>query len=363
MLLLCLVLTCSVDDPPKAKDPADSPGRALERFAAATREGNIEKLADVLAKATRKTLDRRIVAVAEAARLEKEFEDALTAKFGMDEAPKQIPLATDSLSKDPDFAVKVLKEQTVDPGRVNMWVLSGRRLPSGEIDGREQEMHAVLENGVWRLEIPERVKTDQLLVFAYDFWADMAEQRKKVLAGLKDGKYASREAARSAWNNVKPDLTKFRGRPMTPPGPPLPVPGNKEFTLPAPARKPRGKVEFRKAEKLPGDGLVKMTVPGQEDPVYVHPKAELTTEDIDTAKVGIDINRDPVLEITFTQKGAEKMATLSKEHLGKPLAFLVEGKVVFAPKIMTKLSDRIIVTAKWSKAEVEQLARSINGRD
>lgn len=365
MLLLYLALTVwSIDDPPKAKDPTDSPARALERFEIAAREGSLEKMAAILAKATRKPLERRIAAEAAAAKLEKQFDDALTEKFGKDEAPRQVETRRDPSSKDPDFAVKVLKEAELNPGRIKLKVLSGRKLPLGEIDGREQEMHAVLEDGSWKLEIPELVKGEELLTLAEDLWASVTEQRQRIVTAVKDGKYASRQEARRAWSDVMPNLTKLRPRQVAPPvnrDKLLAKKGDGLLVLPDPVAKPRARVEFRRAEKLSADGLVRMIVPGDDNPVFVHARADLTTEDISTATVAIDINRDAVLEIVFTPKGAEKAAILSKEHLGKPVAFLVDGKLVVAPKIMSKVNDRIVLTGKWSKADVEQLARSING--
>jgi hypothetical protein len=68
------------------------------------------------------------------------------------------------------------------------------------------------------------------------------------------------------------------------------------------------KLEFRRAETKPADGLTEATVPGQKDKIYLHKEFELTEADVAEASVGVDTKFNPCIDIVFTKAGAEKMA-------------------------------------------------------
>lgn len=129
-----------------------------------------------------------------------------------------------------------------------------------------------------------------------------------------------------------------------------------------PDDKHRVKIEFRRAETTPGEGLTEATVPGTRNKVYLHKSADATNEDIAKARPIEDTRKNPAIEITFTKEGAKKMAKLSEEHKGKPLAILIDGKVIIAPQVTAKLSDKVWITGNFTKEEVEKLVKSINGK-
>jgi len=129
-----------------------------------------------------------------------------------------------------------------------------------------------------------------------------------------------------------------------------------------PADKPRVKVEIRRAESEPADGLSEATVAGTNDKVYLHKSAELTNEDIAEARAAVDGQQKPVVEIVFTKEGAKKMAKLSEQHQNKHLAILVDGKVISAPIIRARISERALIAGKFTKDDVEKLAKEINGK-
>ena len=99
---------------------------------------------------------------------------------------------------------------------------------------------------------------------------------------------------------------------------------------PKPTPKPGVKVEFRRAENQPGEGLVEAAVAGTAQKIYLHASADVTNADIAEARAALDGQQKPVVEITFTEEGAKKMAKLTAEHQNKPLAILVDGKVIGA---------------------------------
>lgn len=129
-----------------------------------------------------------------------------------------------------------------------------------------------------------------------------------------------------------------------------------------PADKPSAKVEFRRAETKPADGLTEATVAGSGDKVYLHKTVEVTTEDIAEARPVMDGGGNPAVEVVFTAEGGKKMLKLTEQHRDKPLAILVNGKVISAPIIKAKFGARAIITGKFSEEEVARLVKIINGK-
>ncbi len=124
----------------------------------------------------------------------------------------------------------------------------------------------------------------------------------------------------------------------------------------------KAKLEFRRAETKPADGLTVAMVPGHTDKIYLHKAAELTEEDIAAVAAGIDQRLNPCIDITFTKKGAEKMEKLSESQMDKPIAILVEGKVISAPIVKSKLSGQAQITGVFTTEEVEQLVKAIKAK-
>jgi len=121
-------------------------------------------------------------------------------------------------------------------------------------------------------------------------------------------------------------------------------------------------VEFRRAETKPADGLAEAVIAGTTDKVYIPRKADATTADIAEAKAALDGGGNPAIDITFTKAGAKRMAALSEKHLDKPLAILINGKVVSAPIVRVKFSEKAQITGSFTQEEVEKLVEAINAK-
>lgn len=128
-----------------------------------------------------------------------------------------------------------------------------------------------------------------------------------------------------------------------------------------PDDKNRAKVEVRRAEAAPADGLTAAKVAGTNTTVYLHRAAELNETDIEGARAAGDVN-DPSIEVTLTKDGAKKLARLSADHANKPLAILVDGKVIAAPVIRANLGGTVRITGAFTPDEAVALAKAINGK-
>jgi preprotein translocase subunit SecD len=124
---------------------------------------------------------------------------------------------------------------------------------------------------------------------------------------------------------------------------------------------PRVKVEFRRAETKPAEGLSEASVAGSGEKVYLHKAVEITNADIAKASPGLSADSRYEVIVRFTKEGAEKMAKLSEAHRGKPLAILVDGKVVCAPVLRDKITEYAAITGSFTQREAERIAKGIAG--
>ncbi len=130
-----------------------------------------------------------------------------------------------------------------------------------------------------------------------------------------------------------------------------------------PAEKPRIKFEFHRAETKPAEGLTESTVAGTNEKVYVYKFADITNQDIAEARIVKDDGPvSPAIKIIFTKEGAKKMAKLSEQHINKPLAIVVDGKVISAPIVKVRFSDQVLITGNFTKEQVDELVNGINGK-
>jgi preprotein translocase subunit SecD len=122
---------------------------------------------------------------------------------------------------------------------------------------------------------------------------------------------------------------------------------------------PGAKFEIRRAEAEPAEGLTKVTIVGGTRKVYVHNKAELTNDDVSEARAAPDEKERYAIVITFTKEGAKKMAQVTKDHKEKPLAIMVDGKVIAAPVVTSVISTTAFITGNFTKEQAENIAASI----
>lgn len=120
------------------------------------------------------------------------------------------------------------------------------------------------------------------------------------------------------------------------------------------------RVEFKRAETRPADGLTEATIQGTNQKIYLPKPADATQADIARATVEFDPNMKPVIEIVFTDAGAKKMKALTAKHRDKPLAIVVNGKVLSAPVVKGAIGDRAQINGNFTKAEAETIVKAIN---
>ena len=121
--------------------------------------------------------------------------------------------------------------------------------------------------------------------------------------------------------------------------------------------------EVRLAEDTPSAGLREAPVGLQPRIVYVHDEIVASNDDVATCRVvpGRDGSRFGV-EVTFSAAGAAKMRAATRNHIGRPVALLIDGLVVMAPVVRSEIGASATLSGDFGRDEAERIARGIGPR-
>jgi hypothetical protein len=118
--------------------------------------------------------------------------------------------------------------------------------------------------------------------------------------------------------------------------------------------------EVRLAEDKSAPGLHAARVSDSGKTVYLYNEVIVDNGDIATARIGQ--GSDPSqysVELKFTEVGAEKMRKATGNHIGKPMAILLDGRVVMAPVVRSAIGDSAVVTGHFTKTKAERIVNGI----
>jgi hypothetical protein len=120
--------------------------------------------------------------------------------------------------------------------------------------------------------------------------------------------------------------------------------------------------EARLAEEKPAPGLRPVIVATGRT-LYLHPEPVVVNGDITQAQV-VQGNRPDTfgVSLSLTADGGAKMLRATQNHLGRPLAILVDGEVIAAPVVRSPTSTSGIISGNFTRAEAERIASGILGR-
>ena len=88
----------------------------------------------------------------------------------------------------------------------------------------------------------------------------------------------------------------------------------------------------------------------------VQKTARVTGRDLKNARPGLGEFNDPIVEFTFTRDGGVRFGELTSANVGKGLAIVLDGRVVSAPRIETRITDQGIIRGQFTQEEVEDLS-------
>ncbi len=82
----------------------------------------------------------------------------------------------------------------------------------------------------------------------------------------------------------------------------------------------------------------------------------ITGQDLKTAYVGVDEFGQPAVNFELKSEAAEKFGEFTEKNIGKRLAIVLDNKVVSAPVIRSRISDRGQITGNFTVEEAQDLA-------
>jgi preprotein translocase subunit SecD len=116
------------------------------------------------------------------------------------------------------------------------------------------------------------------------------------------------------------------------------------------------------AAENPVPGWQKMDIDGRS--VWVNPTPAITSSDIQGAEPATDRNYGNFVKVIFTDAGGKKMRELTTAQMNKPIAIVLDGKLISAPKVRSVISNEGIITGKapdgLSIEEVRRILTSVN---
>ena len=119
--------------------------------------------------------------------------------------------------------------------------------------------------------------------------------------------------------------------------------------------------EMRLAETAPAAGLVEAAVPDSSTKVYLHREAIVTNADVVQARVVPGITSANFnVAITFNSAGAAKMARATASHLDKPVAILINGRVIAALTVRGQISDQAVISGDFDNSQATTIAEGLN---
>ena len=88
----------------------------------------------------------------------------------------------------------------------------------------------------------------------------------------------------------------------------------------------------------------------------VEKQRTVTGRDLKTARASRGQINEPVVEFSLNPEGAEKFAELTGNNIGKPLAIVLDGRVVSAPRINARIRDSGIIEGGFTEVEAQDLS-------
>jgi preprotein translocase subunit SecD len=120
--------------------------------------------------------------------------------------------------------------------------------------------------------------------------------------------------------------------------------------------------EVRLAEESAAAGLREVTLPDGRR-IYLHDELVLTNGDILRAEVTPGATPESFnVSLTFKPEGAQKIGQATRDHIGRPLAILIDGAVVMAPIVRSPIGDSALITGRYTQAEATRIVDGVIGR-
>jgi preprotein translocase subunit SecD len=121
--------------------------------------------------------------------------------------------------------------------------------------------------------------------------------------------------------------------------------------------------EVRLAEDQSAPGLRAARVGTSNRTVYLHPEIVVTNDDIAFSNVipGNTPSQQFWIDVRLNAAGAAKMRQATTNHLGKPVAILIDGDVITAPTLKSPIGAAAVISGDYTQADAQRIAGGMRG--
>jgi TonB family protein len=111
----------------------------------------------------------------------------------------------------------------------------------------------------------------------------------------------------------------------------------------------------RLAETQPGAGLVEAEVQGSNQKIYMRSSAVVTGADVTGARTVDAGGGRYSIGVAFSAAGSNRLAESTKIHIGKPVAIVLNGRVIAAPVVRSLIRDSAVISGNFTKEEADRI--------
>ena len=121
--------------------------------------------------------------------------------------------------------------------------------------------------------------------------------------------------------------------------------------------------EVKLAEDVPAPGLREAPVGTQPKVVYLHEETVVSNADIVACGVVPGVNAGHYdVEIRLSADGAARLREATRQHVGRPVAIVIDGLVAMAPIVRSEVGELGRITGNYSRSEADRLVRGMTPR-
>ena len=117
--------------------------------------------------------------------------------------------------------------------------------------------------------------------------------------------------------------------------------------------------EVRLAEAQPVPGLIVARAADSGRVIYMHSELIVNNDDIAQSWVVEEGSDRFGVSVHFLEAGAQRMRQATANHIGRPVAILIDGEVVTAPIVRSAISNSAVISGDYSRAEAERISEGI----
>jgi hypothetical protein len=118
--------------------------------------------------------------------------------------------------------------------------------------------------------------------------------------------------------------------------------------------------EVRLAEDGPGPGLREAKVAGGQRSIYLHDEVIVNNDDIAVARVVPGgVPPQYAIDVEFKASGTDKMRAATGNHIGRPVAILLDGQVVMTPVVRVPIGGSATITGGFTRTQAERIVNGI----